>query len=429
MKKIEFECEIITPMFLAGADGKTPELRPPSIKGAMRFWWRAMGGHLPSEANIFGGSGEKIEQSKVIIIISKQSIEKSVADSLWSEIPHIEKTSKAGKKYKYNGLSYLLYSVLMLNERPYIKDKQTFNVELRSKNSDALKNAIASFWSLVHLGGIGTRSRRGGGNIIVTNIVDKNNIIGETNIDFLLKGINGNEIAEWLIKNYRIASLAVNKGKDTDFISEYSNLSISRFIISDHSFKDWKEALNDMGSKFALYRTSNKEDIFGTAAFGLPRKHIKTNKPKEVNRRSSPLIFKILKVGDKYYWMALRLAGEFLPERVVLKNNYKSQRPDYSKINEFWNGIKRENIEKVLSIPDTVKDLKARIVKELSPSKVVLFGSRARGDFHKDSDTDIAVETDKNIGLSNIAGSIDLVDLKNIDDDFKKAIEKEGIEI
>jgi len=27
--------------------------------------------------------------------------------------------------------------------------------------------------------------------------------------------------------------------------------------------------------------------------------------------------------------------------------------------------------------------------------------------------------------LSNIAGSIDLVDLKNIDDDFKKAIEKE----
>ncbi len=47
MKTIEFECETITPMFLAGADGKTPELRPPSIKGLMRFWWRAMNGHLP----------------------------------------------------------------------------------------------------------------------------------------------------------------------------------------------------------------------------------------------------------------------------------------------------------------------------------------------------------------------------------------------
>ncbi|OPX29474.1 MAG: type III-B CRISPR module RAMP protein Cmr1 [Candidatus Omnitrophica bacterium 4484_171] len=47
MKTITFECETITPMFLAGADGRTPELRPPSIKGAMRFWWRAMNGHLP----------------------------------------------------------------------------------------------------------------------------------------------------------------------------------------------------------------------------------------------------------------------------------------------------------------------------------------------------------------------------------------------
>ncbi len=42
MRSITFECETITPMFLACADGKTPELRPPSIKGLMRFWWRAM---------------------------------------------------------------------------------------------------------------------------------------------------------------------------------------------------------------------------------------------------------------------------------------------------------------------------------------------------------------------------------------------------
>lgn len=33
-------------MFLAGADGDTPELRPPSIKGAIRFWWRALNGQL-----------------------------------------------------------------------------------------------------------------------------------------------------------------------------------------------------------------------------------------------------------------------------------------------------------------------------------------------------------------------------------------------
>ncbi|WP_345894648.1 type III-B CRISPR module RAMP protein Cmr1 [Phaeodactylibacter xiamenensis] len=49
MESITFHCKVITPMFLAGADGQTPELRAPSIKGAMRFWWRALNGHLGVE--------------------------------------------------------------------------------------------------------------------------------------------------------------------------------------------------------------------------------------------------------------------------------------------------------------------------------------------------------------------------------------------
>ncbi|WP_201721812.1 type III-B CRISPR module RAMP protein Cmr1 [Desulfotomaculum copahuensis] len=40
--RITFECRVLTPMFIAGADGLTPEFRAPSLKGAMRFWWRAV---------------------------------------------------------------------------------------------------------------------------------------------------------------------------------------------------------------------------------------------------------------------------------------------------------------------------------------------------------------------------------------------------
>src|SRR3990172_5820707 len=74
MNTIEFQCETITPMFMGSADPQECELRPPSIKGAMRFWWRAINGNLgldelrKREAEIFGGSGEKeAERSKVII--------------------------------------------------------------------------------------------------------------------------------------------------------------------------------------------------------------------------------------------------------------------------------------------------------------------------------------------------------------------------
>ena len=65
MNQIIFECETITPMFMYGADGKTPELRPTSVKGVMRFWWRAINGHLSlielkkQEDEIFGSTEKK----------------------------------------------------------------------------------------------------------------------------------------------------------------------------------------------------------------------------------------------------------------------------------------------------------------------------------------------------------------------------------
>ena len=58
MEKIVFECETITPMFMYGADGTTPELRPASIKGVMRFWWRAIHGEN-SEYENFGTTEKK----------------------------------------------------------------------------------------------------------------------------------------------------------------------------------------------------------------------------------------------------------------------------------------------------------------------------------------------------------------------------------
>ena len=73
-QELTFECETITPMFMYGADGKTPELRPASIKGVMRFWWRAIHGHLKlkdlkeQEGEIFGDTDKK---SSFSIKISK----------------------------------------------------------------------------------------------------------------------------------------------------------------------------------------------------------------------------------------------------------------------------------------------------------------------------------------------------------------------
>ena len=43
MHTIEATYRINTPMFIAGAEqDKEAELRLPSFKGALRFWWRAL---------------------------------------------------------------------------------------------------------------------------------------------------------------------------------------------------------------------------------------------------------------------------------------------------------------------------------------------------------------------------------------------------
>lgn len=42
MHTTRYTLETVTPLFLRGPDGETPELRPPSFKGLLRWWWRAL---------------------------------------------------------------------------------------------------------------------------------------------------------------------------------------------------------------------------------------------------------------------------------------------------------------------------------------------------------------------------------------------------
>ena len=41
MRTITATIEVVTPMFLGGADQSPDGIRPSSVKGALRFWWRA----------------------------------------------------------------------------------------------------------------------------------------------------------------------------------------------------------------------------------------------------------------------------------------------------------------------------------------------------------------------------------------------------
>jgi CRISPR-associated protein Cmr1 len=188
---------------------------------------------------------------------------------------------------------------------------------------------------------------------------------------------------------------------------------------------------------FKEFRNLHKRDILDTAAFGLPIVHgIRTGErvtvkgrfnKADIDRRGSPLVFKIIKIKNSYYWFVVRLAGEFLPEGGVIKANSDTQKPDYKLLDEFWSKLKNKGEEYILSKPQGLHDLTEKIKKATYPEKIILYGSRARGDFHRHSDTDIAVETNGSIEDIKAAGAVDIVNYGKIDKRLKDKIDKEGV--
>ena len=101
----------------------------------------------------------------------------------------------------------------------------------------------------------------------------------------------------------------------------------------------------------------------------------------------------------------------------------------------------QNHIYKSRNIPGLSKKISADIVKTIlnytDAERIILFGSRARGDFQKTSDIDVAIKADKNIlPIKDILDDeidtllkFDVVDLSTASKELEEEIEKEGIVI
>lgn len=62
-----YELEFITSAFLTGADQGVAEMRAASVRGALRWWFRALGGTKEAEAEVFGGVQGGATRSKIVV--------------------------------------------------------------------------------------------------------------------------------------------------------------------------------------------------------------------------------------------------------------------------------------------------------------------------------------------------------------------------
>jgi len=207
-----YELEVVTPMFLGGANEYKAELRIPSIKGMLRFWWRALYGTddleqtKNKESAIFGSTDYK---SPTTIILKNQNI--IISD---------EKLDKNNFSiYEYLAYGYKDKNII----KSHIEPESSFSIKLSTLKDDSKQkeiDCVINVWC--NFGGLGSKSRNGFGSL---KIIDSRNF---NTLDFL--------------NQFRKRDLVTYPA-----ISKYSKI----FFGNEHN--SWKEALAEIGE---LYKQS-----------------------------------------------------------------------------------------------------------------------------------------------------------------------------
>jgi CRISPR-associated protein Cmr1 len=312
MENINCEIEILTPMFLGGAPKEQNgrifcELRSQSIKGLLRFWWRAykygqlMGIHdvelrlsklQKEEAEIFrsvSGGGNK---SSFAISISPKNLDKS-SQPLPNQANH--KVPVKGKTFSINILEYLCYGTYEYVKgqgnkftREYLKENQVFNLKLRFDNQNYKEDILIALYLFSEFGGMGSRARNGLGGLIVQN---KDEVFSAL----------GNGFSKDIVSNKDF----LNRLRLSDEIPPFTAFSngIKLFTTVKKNYGSWDLCLADLGKVYRGCREEleprhhyEKRQYIG-APLDPPQEPFKSI----LDRHSKPYFLKVTKDGNSAY--------------------------------------------------------------------------------------------------------------------------------
>ena len=262
IEKREYECEIVTPLFLSGADPKKAELRVPPIKAAMRFWWRALYGSddiedmAKRESEIFGSTEQKS-------ILKIQVIDKALNLSQ-AELD----------KGKFNIYEYLGYGYRVGRDiKTYFADgRLKIQITFKKADRDQIINALGF---LIYYGGLGSKSRNGFGCLHCENLQSP------------------------LFNHF-------NKGS----LKTFTALSSQALLFDGFSEKStWKEALAEVGDAYKNGRFELKNRRMDRSLIAKPfaRDHSRHAKPYFLHVRKTNM--------NKYKGQILYLPYEYHEER------------------------------------------------------------------------------------------------------------------
>lgn len=138
----------ITPLFSKGSYDDLPEIRPPSIRGQLHWWFRALGGQAADEKAVFGGLQNGPAASKVVVRVSNVNGGKKE----WNTLPHKQRAQASPKTAYAPGTTCDLHFSYRLGG-------------LSARLQESFDRALEA-WLL--LGTLGLRGTRGAGSFVWT---------------------------------------------------------------------------------------------------------------------------------------------------------------------------------------------------------------------------------------------------------------------
>lgn len=180
MKTLDATYTVVTPMFLGGANPADARVgfRPPSFKGALRFWWRALvwGEIAPAagdaasalrelhqrEAALFGSAAGEAGSRQSRVLLSAE----------WKPggLLTADQVQASGPRGNGGGIAYLMGQGLggrSAAESGKLTVRLTFRPGTREDQRESVERALLV---LGLLGGLGSRARRGFGSLAISEL-------------------------------------------------------------------------------------------------------------------------------------------------------------------------------------------------------------------------------------------------------------------
>lgn len=293
MLKRTFSVQATTAMFMHGAGGSSgaAELRPPSIKGVLRYWFRAVAGAYfepaelrKCEAEVFGDTDSG---AKLIVRVVEKTV--SYPNQKPFLLPH---KAQPNQKSPSNAVA----------------PNSRFDIVLQSYPG-AEKGFEAACWSLwvaINLGGFGQRARRGAGSLKLEKVEPsiQNMPVWRA---YQHIGNLADDLQSGLTQVCTTIAQLGNKGyNDLRKLNEIENFPIlapdcAKIQVIELS------ANNEQKARSELMEVLHKIEYKGPA-FGLPfsvgqdpKRYVKMADRDKTDRHASPLHLHITQLPNNYY--------------------------------------------------------------------------------------------------------------------------------